>query len=82
MFTSKWKDNLALKGGTSINLFYRELPRLLVDIDLDYIGDPKAEMEKDKGELWTFLQRTLFQKNYWLSPQSKRFFALNSAVFQ
>lgn len=37
VFTSKWKDKLALKGGTAINLFYRELPRLSVDIDLDYM---------------------------------------------
>ena len=35
VFTSKWKDKLALKGGTAINLFYRELPRLSVDILLD-----------------------------------------------
>lgn len=27
----------ALKGGTAINLFYRTLPRLSVDIDLLYI---------------------------------------------
>lgn len=54
VFTSKWKDKLALKGGTAINLFYRELPRLSVDIDLDYIGDTKEEMEKDKEELWNF----------------------------
>lgn len=27
----------ALKGGTAINLFYRNLPRLSVDIDLAYI---------------------------------------------
>lgn len=27
----------ALKGGTAINLFYRELPRLSVDIDLLYL---------------------------------------------
>ena len=47
VFTSKWKDKLALKGGTAINLFYRELPRLSVDIDLDYIGETKEEMEKD-----------------------------------
>lgn len=63
-------------------MFYRELPRLSVDIDLDYIGDTKEEMEKDKEELWNFLQMALFQKNYSLSPQSKRYFALDSAVFQ
>ncbi|MEM6537364.1 MAG: nucleotidyl transferase AbiEii/AbiGii toxin family protein [Pseudomonadota bacterium] len=27
----------ALKGGTAINLFYRDLPRLSVDIDLNYL---------------------------------------------
>ena len=82
VFTSEWKEKLALKGGTAINLFYRELPRLSVDIDLDYIGDSKEEMERDKEKLWNFLQTALFQKNYSLSPQSKRYFALDSAVFQ
>lgn len=35
----------ALKGGTAINFFIRkDLPRLSVDIDLDYIGfEPKDE---------------------------------------
>lgn len=27
----------ALKGGTAINLFYRDMPRLSVDIDLAYL---------------------------------------------
>ena len=63
-------------------MFYRELPRLSVDIDLDYIGETKEEIEKDKEELWNFLQMALFQKNYSLSPQSKMYFALDSAVFQ
>lgn len=31
------KDVFALKGGTAINLFYRDLPRLSVDIDLTYL---------------------------------------------
>ena len=29
-------ENFALKGGTAINLFYRDLPRVSVDIDLTY----------------------------------------------
>lgn len=37
----------ALKGGTAINLFVRDLPRLSVDIDLAYVGDePRAEALK------------------------------------
>ena len=30
------EDVFALKGGTAINLFYRNLPRLSVDINLTY----------------------------------------------
>jgi predicted nucleotidyltransferase component of viral defense system len=34
----------ALKGGTAINLFVREMPRLSVDIDLTYVPvEPRAE---------------------------------------
>ena len=32
------KNKLVLKGGTALNLFYFNLPRLSVDIDLNYIG--------------------------------------------
>ena len=31
------EEIFALKGGTAINLFYRDLPRLSVDIDLTYL---------------------------------------------
>ena len=31
------EDDFALKGGTAINLFYRDLPRLSVDIDLTFL---------------------------------------------
>ncbi len=31
------KDMFALKGGTAINLFHRDMPRLSVDIDLTYL---------------------------------------------
>lgn len=30
-------SRFALKGGTAINLFYQDLPRLSVDIDLTYL---------------------------------------------
>ena len=32
------KGRLALKGGTALNLFFFDMPRLSVDIDLNYIG--------------------------------------------
>lgn len=34
----------ALKGGTAINLFWFPLPRLSVDIDLNYVGSPDRGM--------------------------------------
>ncbi len=37
------KDRLALKGGTALNLFFFDLPRLSVDIDLNYIGGAELE---------------------------------------
>ncbi|MBI5852792.1 MAG: nucleotidyl transferase AbiEii/AbiGii toxin family protein [Planctomycetes bacterium] len=49
-FTS---SRLALKGGTALNLFVFDLPRLSVDIDLDYVGAPDRDgmlAEKPKLE--------------------------------
>ena len=37
------KKQFALKGGTAINLFWFQLPRLSVDIDLNYIGSEDRE---------------------------------------
>ncbi len=37
------KDKLVLKGGTALNLFVFDLPRLSVDIDLNYIGAVEKE---------------------------------------
>ncbi|MBM3775401.1 MAG: nucleotidyl transferase AbiEii/AbiGii toxin family protein [Acidobacteria bacterium] len=46
------KDRVALKGGTAINLFVLDLPRLSVDIDLNYIGSATLEsMRTDKPKI-------------------------------
>lgn len=37
------KTRIALKGGTALNLFHFEVPRLSVDIDLNYIGPADRE---------------------------------------
>ena len=39
----------ALKGGTAINLFYRDMPRLSVDIDLTYL--PVADRQSSLKEI-------------------------------
>lgn len=38
------KSRLVLKGGTALNLFYFGLPRLSIDIDLNYIGSIDREV--------------------------------------
>ncbi len=37
------KNKIVLKGGTALNLFFFNLPRLSVDIDLNYIGNIDRE---------------------------------------
>jgi predicted nucleotidyltransferase component of viral defense system len=37
------KTRIALKGGTAINLFHFAVPRLSVDIDLNYVGAADRE---------------------------------------
>lgn len=47
------KDRMVLKGGTALNLFVFDLPRLSVDIDLDYVGSADREVmlaEREKVE--------------------------------
>jgi predicted nucleotidyltransferase component of viral defense system len=46
----------ALKGGTAINLFVRDMPRLSVDIDLTYL--PVADRSISLGEIDAALRRT------------------------
>lgn len=50
----------ALKGGTAINLFVRDFPRLSVDIDLTYIGDePRDEALKLTEEALYRIQKNI-----------------------
>lgn len=46
---------LALKGGTAINLFYRDLPRLSVDLDFNYV--PVQGREESLAEIAAILNR-------------------------
>lgn len=54
----------ALKGGTAINLFVRDLPRLSVDIDLTYLPDAErraalADIEAALGRIAERVRRTV-----------------------
>jgi predicted nucleotidyltransferase component of viral defense system len=49
------EDCFALKGGTAINLFYRDMPRLSVDIDLVYV--PVKDRAESLAEIDAALER-------------------------
>ncbi len=49
------EECFALKGGTAINLFVRDLPRLSVDIDLTYL--PIADRDQSLAEIENSLRR-------------------------
>jgi len=53
IFDNNYLNNrLVLKGGTALNLFYFNLPRLSVDIDLNYIGSiGRQTMLEERKEL-------------------------------
>lgn len=52
----------ALKGGTAINLFVRDFPRLSVDSDLTYLGDESREEALRKTEDALFRIKTDLEK--------------------
>lgn len=49
------EEVFALKGGTAINLFYRDMPRLSVDIDLTYL--PVEDRVASLGHMDEALER-------------------------
>ena len=51
------RGKLALKGGTALSLFVFDVPRLSVDIDLNYVGaESRAEMLEERPRLEEALQ--------------------------
>ena len=73
---------LALKGGTAINLFLLDLPRLSVDIDLDFTLPIEREpmLEKRKNIDRT-IRRCMANDGYVLSDRSKFTHSLDSYVY-
>jgi len=56
------RNRLVLKGGTALNLFVLDLPRLSVDIDLNYIGAQDREtMMKERPQIEKALE-TVFER--------------------
>lgn len=72
-------EHLALKGGTAINLTIFDLPRLSVDIDLDYTNNSsRDDMLKDRKIVKSLLINYLKKNGYQLSKDIREHHALNS----
>ena len=58
------EEVFALKGGTAINLFYRDMPRLSVDIDLTYLPvSDRATSLKDIDETLDRIMTAITNRN-------------------
>src|SRR5665647_1548321 len=76
------KDSLALKGGTAINLTIFNLPRLSVDIDLDYlITNSREEMLESRQVLNSAIDRYMLSQGYIMNPKTKNPHSLDSWVY-
>ena len=56
------RGKLALKGGTALNLFVFDVPRLSVDIDLNYVGAVGTEATREERPLIEEACQTVFSR--------------------
>lgn len=76
------RQTLALKGGTAINLIIFSLPRLSVDIDLDYSENhSREEMMEKRQQITTDIKIYMTTQGYNWSDNSKSRHSLDSLVF-
>ncbi|HPM11583.1 MAG TPA: nucleotidyl transferase AbiEii/AbiGii toxin family protein, partial [Paludibacter sp.] len=76
------RESLALKGGTAINMTIFNLPRLSVDIDLDYThNDSREKMFEERQKISDSVLKYMAMSGYELSPKSKSYHSLDSYVF-
>ena len=80
-YDTRVKGKLALKGGTALNLLYDDLPRLSVDIDLDYTNHlDKNLMLNERISINKALIDYFTSEDYRISKHSKKTYSLDSHV--
>ncbi len=76
------KERLALKGGTAINLLYFNVPRLSVDIDLDYtVSSDVDQMKHDREKINHRISDYMNQQGYTKNKVDRSSFILDSNYF-
>ena len=77
------REHLLLKGGTAINLTVFNLPRLSVDIDMDYTpNDTKEDMLKAREKITTLIKDYMNAEVYQLSKGSRFTHSLDAFYYQ
>lgn len=75
--------HLLLKGGTAINLTIFNLPRLSVDIDMDYTpNDSREEMPRTREKITDIIESYMEAEGYCLSPASRFSHSLDAFHYQ
>lgn len=76
------RECLALKGGTAINLTVFNMPRLSVDIDLDYSKDVDRDgMLEDRSVIQEDIEKYMNSEGYQRSEKSKSRHSLDSSIY-
>lgn len=77
------KEHLLLKGGTAINLTVFNLPRLSVDIDMDYTpNNPREDMLASREKITVIIRDYMEAEGYHLSPASRFSHSLDAFYYQ
>lgn len=77
------REHLLLKGGTAINLTVFDLPRLSVDIDMDYTpNDTKEDMLKTREKITALIKIYMETEGYQLSSSSRFMHSLDAFYYQ
>jgi len=77
------REHLLLKGGTAINLTVFNLPRLSVDIDMDYTpNDTKEDMLEAREKITTLIKDYMEGEGYQISKGSKFTHSLDAFYYQ
>lgn len=77
------KEHLLLKGGTAINLLIFDLPRLSVDIDMDYTpNDTREDMQVAREKITALIKDYMEMEGYQLSKASRFTHSLDAFHYQ
>ncbi len=77
------KNRLVLKGGTALNLFvFDEIPRLSVDIDLNYIGQVDKSTMMEERQIVNEAIENIFRQNKFELYRNSNFHAGGKMVWR